>query len=306
MEERLEAKKARIEELKKEKDAVILAHYYVPDEVQEIADYIGDSYYLSQLATKVKAKVVVLCGVSFMGESAKLLNPDKTVLLPDGEADCPMAHMCTVEKIEKVREEYPDVAVVCYVNSTAELKAHSDVCVTSSNALKIVEALPNEHIYFIPDENLASYVASQLPQKHIIFNDGYCPIHKEITAEEIAGAKEAHPQAEVLAHPECTKEALALADYIGSTSGILAHAAKSTCKEFIVATETGVFYELKRNNPDKTFYPASDDQLCPGMKKVTLDKVIEALEQGKDEVVLSEELMKLANQPLNKMLDMAQ
>ncbi len=306
MEERLEEKKARIQELKKEKNAVILAHYYVPDEVQEIADYIGDSYYLSQLATKVEAKTVVLCGVSFMGESAKLLNPDKTVLLPDEEADCPMAHMCTVEKIEKVRAEYPDVAVVCYVNSTAELKAHSDVCVTSSNALNIVKALPNEHIYFIPDENLARYVASQIPEKHIILNDGYCPIHKEITVNDVAEKKKAYPQAEVLAHPECTWEVLALADYIGSTSGILAHAAQSDCQEFIVATETGVFYELKKNSPDKVFHPASDVQLCPGMKKVTLDRVMEALLQGKDEVILSGEMMKLANRPLNKMLEMAQ
>ena len=170
----------RIQDLKKEKNAVIMAHYYVPDEVQDIADYIGDSYYFSDMATKVNTDIIVLCGVSFMGESAKILNAGKKVLMPAADADCPMAHMADVERIQEVRSEYEDLAVVCYVNSTAELKAHSDVCVTSSNALKIVKALPEKNIYFIPDQNLAHYIADQLPEKNFIFNDGYCHVHHNL------------------------------------------------------------------------------------------------------------------------------
>ena len=167
----------RIKQLKQEKNAVILAHYYVHDEVQEIADYIGDSFYLSKVATKTDADTIVFCGVSFMGESAKILNPEKTVLMPDETADCPMAHMADIDHIEELRKEYPDLAVVCYINSTAELKCHADVCVTSSNAIRIVKALPNKNIFFIPDENLGRFVAKQVPEKNFIFNDGYCHVH---------------------------------------------------------------------------------------------------------------------------------
>ena len=172
----------KINQLKQEREAVILAHYYVNDEVQAIADYVGDSFYLSKIATSVEAKTIVFCGVSFMGESAKILNPEKTVIMPDKTADCPMAHMADIEKINQVRKEYKDVAVVCYINSTAELKTYSDVCVTSSNALKIVKALPNQHIFFIPDGNLGRFVAQQVPEKNIILNDGYCPVHAKMTA----------------------------------------------------------------------------------------------------------------------------
>ena len=194
----------RIEQLKKEKDIVILAHYYVDGEVQEIADLVGDSYFLAKKATEVSQQNILFCGVSFMGESAKILNPGKRVIMADEFADCPMAHMVDIAKIQQVREQYPDVAVVCYVNSTAELKAHSDVCVTSSNALKIVKALPNKDIYFIPDYNLAHFIAEQVPEKHFIFNDGFCHVHKSIHAEDVKKAKELHPEAVVLAHPECT------------------------------------------------------------------------------------------------------
>ena len=273
----MEQKKLRIEELKKAKNAVIMAHYYVEDEVQDIADYIGDSYYLSDMATKVDADVIVLCGVAFMGESAKVLNPDKKVLLPALDADCPMAHMATVEKIEEIRAQYEDVAVVCYVNSTAELKAASDVCVTSANALKIVKALPNKHIFFIPDQNLAHYIADQLPEKHFIFNDGFCHVHHTVTVEQIMEAKKARPEALVLVHPECKPEVTAMADYIGSTSGIIKFATESDAKQFIVVTEMGVMHELKKRNPDKSFYTAGNMQVCPNMKKITLDKIIDAL-----------------------------
>ena len=181
----------KIEALKKQKNAVIMAHYYVEDDVQELADYIGDSYYLSDMATRIDADIIVLCGVKFMGESAKVLNPDKKVLLPAADADCPMAHMAEIDKINEVRKQYDDVAVVCYVNSTAELKAASDVCVTSANALKIVKELPNKNIFFIPDQNLAHYIADKLPEKNFIFNDGFCHVHHTITTEQIKAAKQA-------------------------------------------------------------------------------------------------------------------
>jgi quinolinate synthase len=296
----------QIEALKKEKNAVILAHYYVRDEIQEIADYVGDSYFLSEIATKIEADTIVLCGVSFMGESAKILNPNKTVLLPAGDADCPMAHMATVERIEEVRKEYPDVAVVCYVNSTAQLKTHSDVCVTSSNALKIVKALPNEHIFFIPDRHLGEYVAAQVPEKKFIFNDGYCHVHATIRPEELQKQKEARPEAKILVHPECKAEVVAMADYVGSTAGIIAYATQSDAKEFIVSTEMGVLYELKRRNPDKKFYTAGNMQICPNMKKITLEKVAKALENMETKVELDAQFMEQAHAPLKRMLELAQ
>lgn len=295
----------KIEELKKEKDAVILAHYYVNDEVQQVADYIGDSYNLSKLATEVPQQTICFAGVNFMGESAKILNPEKTVLLPEPEADCPMAHMAQISAIKKIKAEHEDLAVVCYINSTAELKQYADVCVTSSNALKIVKALPNKNIYFIPDQNLGRYIAQQVPEKHFIFNDGHCPIHTRITAEAVRKAKAQRPDAEVLAHPECTADVLALADYIGSTSGIIDQAAKSSAEEFLICTEIGVFYELKRQNPDKAFYPVMDCQICEDMKKITLEKIADCLETGSSAVTLSEQERTAANAPLLQMLALA-
>lgn len=295
----------KINELKKEKNAVIMAHYYVDDEVQDIADYVGDSYYLSDMATKIDADSIVLCGVAFMGESAKILNPDKKVLLPAADADCPMAHMASVDKIREVRAAYDDVAVVCYVNSTAELKAESDVCVTSANALNIVRALPNRNIFFIPDQNLAHYIADQVPEKHFIFNDGFCHVHHYITATQIQEAKTARPEALVLVHPECQPQVTALADYIGSTSGIIKYATESDAKEFIVSTEMGVMHELQRRNPDKRFYTAGNMQICPNMKKISLDKVIAVLEQEEPAVCMEETLIKAAHQPMLRMLDLA-
>lgn len=301
----MNTKAEEIKRLKEEKDAVILAHYYVPDEVQAVADYVGDSYYLSETATKVKARTIVLCGVAFMGESAKILNPDKTVLMPAPDADCPMAHMADVEKIRRVREKYEDVAVVCYVNSTAELKTHSDVCVTSSNALKIVKALPNKNIFFIPDEHLGRYIAGLVPEKHFIFNDGFCHVHAGITKAQVLEAKEARPEAQILVHPECRTEVVEEADYVGSTSGIIDYAGKSHAKEFIVCTEMGVLYELKRQNPDKKFYVAGNMQICPNMKKITLDKVIRGLEQCETKVDLETAFLEKAHKPLVRMLELA-
>lgn len=230
-----------IRQLKEEKDAVILAHYYVDGKVQEIADYVGDSYYLAELAAKVSQSVIIFCGVSFMGESAKILNPGKRVVMADRYADCPMAHMVDLERIREVRREHPDAAVVCYVNSTAEIKSESDVCVTSSNAVKIVRKLPNKKIFFIPDNNLGRYVAKQLPEKQFIFHDGFCHVHKSIHKEEVLKAKEVHPEALVLAHPECTEDVLELADFIGSTSQIIDYATNSDDKVFFNCTEMGIF-----------------------------------------------------------------
>lgn len=297
--------KSRIESLKKEKNAVILAHYYVPAEVQEIADYIGDSFYLSKIAKEASQDTIVFCGVSFMGESAKILSPGKLVLMPDVTADCPMAHMAQVSKIEEVRREYDDVAVVCYINSTGELKQHSDVCVTSANATKIVKALPNKNIYFIPDGNLGRYVATQVKDKHFIFNDGFCPVHAEVCKDDVRAAKEAHPGALLLVHPECRMEILEEADYIGSTSGIIDYASKSSVNEFIIGTELGVMYELEQKNPGKKFYPLVSGQICPDMKKITLEKVLKCMEEESGVVEVGEELRNSAIASLGRMLELA-
>lgn len=297
--------KSRIESLKKEKNAVILAHYYVPGEVQEIADYIGDSFYLSKIAKDAEQDTIVFCGVSFMGESAKILSPGKQVLMPDITAGCPMAYMAQVEKIEEVRRKYDDVAVVCYINSTGELKKHSDVCVTSANAMKIVQALPNKNIYFIPDENLGRYVASKVTDKHFIFNDGFCPLHKEFSKTDIEKVRKAYPGALLLVHPECRMEVLEDADYIGSTSGIIEYASESDAKEFIIGTEPGVMYELERRNPGKKFYPLVEGKVCPDMKKITLEKVLKCMEEGTGVVEVTEELRNSANASLDCMLELA-
>ena len=297
--------KSRIESMKKEKNAVILAHYYVPGEVQEIADYIGDSFYLSKIAKDAEQDTIVFCGVSFMGESAKILSPGKQVLMPDITAGCPMAYMAQVEKIEEVRRKYDDVAVVCYINSTGELKKHSDVCVTSANAMKIVQALPNKNIYFIPDENLGRYVASKVTDKHFIFNDGFCPLHKEFSKTDIEKVRKAYPGALLLVHPECRMEVLEDADYIGSTSGIIEYASESDAKEFIIGTEPGVMYELERRNPGKKFYPLVEGKVCPDMKKITLEKVLKCMEEGTGVVEVTEELRNSANASLDRMLELA-
>lgn len=294
-----------INQLKQEKDAVILAHYYVADEIQDIADYIGDSYYLSDIATKLPQQTICFAGVKFMGESAKILCPDKTVLLPEVLADCPMASMAEEEKILKIREQYEDIAVVCYINSSAKLKTLSDVIVTSSNALKIVKALPQKNIYFIPDENLGRYIASQVPDKNFIFNEGFCHVHTSITKENVLKAKEARPNMEILVHPECKMEILELADYIGSTSGIINYATKSDKKEFLICTELGILHDLKQKNPDKSFYSVGHRQFCPNMKKITLQKIKDSLQNMKTEVKIDEELRMKAYRPLKRMLELA-
>ena len=297
--------KDRISELKREKDVAILAHYYVDGEVQKIADYVGDSFYLSKIATGLKQKNILFCGVKFMGESAKLLSPEKRVVMADDFADCPMAHMVTVEKIEEVRNQYDDSAVVCYVNSTAEIKAVSDVCVTSSNVLRVVQKIPQKNIFFVPDENLGRYVAKKIPDKNFILNDGFCHVHKSITADNVIRAKEIYPEALVLTHPECTEEVIALSDFVGSTSEIIDFATNTDCEKFIICTEMGVFFELQEKNPDKKFYSVGHRQFCPNMKKVILDKVELALEKMTSIVELPNDIIVEARKPLQRMLELS-
>lgn len=287
--ERTAALVAELEDLKKRNDAVVLAHYYVAPEVQAAADYVGDSFYLAKLAVKLSQKTIVLAGVEFMGESVKLLNPSKTVLLPEPQADCPMAHMVQKMTVDAARAQYgEDLAVACYVNSTVEIKSWSDVCVTSSNAVKIVSELPQKHVLFIPDRNLGRYVAEQVPDKHIILNDGCCPRHEAISLEELRDLKAAHPAAKVLAHPECTEEVLAEADYIGATSGIIGYAEKSDASEFIIVTVQGVLYELEQRcaGQNKRFYVTTTPTTCADMDGVTLEKVVSCLKTGAGEVEL--------------------
>lgn len=294
-----------IKRLKKEKDVVILAHYYVDGEVQALADFVGDSYFLAKKAKEVTQQTILFCGVSFMGESAKILNHEKRVVMADELADCPMAHMVDIDRIHEVRKEYPDVAVVCYVNSTAEIKAESDVCVTSSNAVRVVEKLPNKHIFFIPDNNLARFVAKQLPEKEFIFNDGFCHVHKSILKEDVLKAKEVHPEALILTHPECTEDVVEISDFVGSTSEIIDFATSSDAKEFLICTEMGVFYELGQKNPEKKFYAVGHRQFCSNMKRISLEGVKEALENLSPEVEMDEKMRLKANAPLEKMLELA-
>ena len=290
---------------KEKKDAVILAHFYVDAEVQKIADYTGDSFYLSKIAANLPNKTIVYCGVSFMGESSCLLSPDKKVLMPDITADCPMAHMVTKQEVDEARAKYDDLAVVCYINSTAEIKSWSDVSVTSANAVQIVKNLPNKNILFIPDKNLGRFVAAQVPEKNIILVKGYCPIHEAISLEEIKELKAKHPNAEILVHPESSEAVCDIADYAGSTSGIISYAAKSDKKEFIIGTEIGVKYELEKQNPDKSFFFPATPPVCKDMKLITLEKILHVLKPGENEASVDEAQAKAAKETLTKMLELA-
>ncbi len=284
-------------------DAVVLAHYYTDGAVQAMADYVGDSYYLAKVAAQTDKGTIVFCGVRFMGESAKILNPARRVLLPDDLADCPMAHMADAESIRALRARVPDLAVVCYINSTAELKAESDVCVTSSNAVRIVSALPNQNVLFIPDENLGRFVQAQVPGKRFYFSGGYCPVHAQLLASDVEREKLARPNAPVLAHPECRAELLALADFIGSTSEIISFAEKSGAVEFILCTEPGVLWELSRRCPGKRFVPTTP--VCADMKRITPAKVEACLAGGGYEVRMDAARMDAARRPLERMLELA-
>ena len=295
--------KKKILELKKKRNAVIIVHNYQRDEIQDIADITGDSLALSQAAIRTDAKVIVFCGVHFMAESAAILNPNKTVLLPVTEAGCPMADMIAAEKLKVKKQQHPDAAVVCYVNSSAKVKAESDYCCTSSNALEVVKAISNRKIIFVPDKNLALYVQSQLPEKEIIPWQGFCPTHIRVQEEDIKEAKELHPSAEVIAHPECNPEVLALADHICSTAGMFKYCKSANTKEFIIATEMGMLYRLRKENPGKQFYSASEHLICPSMKLTTLGWVAHSLETVTNVITVPEEVRVKAIKALKKMLE---
>ena len=290
----------KILKLKKEKNAIILAHLYQIPEIQEIADYVGDSYYLSQVARDAKEDLIIFCGVKFMAESAKVLSPEKTVILPAPNAGCPMADMAEVEDVEEMIKKYPDAFKVCYINSSYEVKALCDASVTSSSALNIIKNIPNKQILFLPDQNLGGYISEFFPEKEFILWRGFCPTHHRITAEDIIKAKEEHPNVKVLSHPECSKEVRDLSDYIGSTSGIINYATECEDKEFIITTEEGVLHQLKKKNPDKKFY-FPEVMVCPNMKKTRLQDVYDALDGKKEEVILDEEIRKKALTSLENM-----
>ncbi|MFC1549069.1 quinolinate synthase NadA [Candidatus Omnitrophota bacterium] len=292
----------KILKLKKEKGALIVAHNYQRDEIQEIADITGDSYALACKVTEAPEKLVVFCGVKFMAESASILNPDKTVLLPVEEAGCPLADMATVEKLKQKKAEYPEAAVVSYVNSTAAVKAESDICCTSSNAIQIVKSLKEEKVIFVPDKNLGRYVREHIPEKELIIWDGYCVVHMMLTREEVLKTKELCPKAEFIAHPECRKEVLELADYIGSTAGMIKYVKESPSKEFIVGTEPGIIYRLKRDNPNKEFHVPTDHFICANMKLTTLGWLARSLERMVYKIMVPEDIAVKARKALERML----
>jgi len=299
---RLSVLQKEIRQLLKEKNAVLLAHYYQRAEIQEIADILGDSLALSMEAARTDAEVLVFAGVHFMAESASILSPDKTVLLPKPDAGCPLADMITPEKLLTARKNHPHAAVVTYINSSAAIKAMSDICCTSANAVKIVNSLRDaKEILMVPDGNLACYVAG-LTDKKIIPWDGYCPVHHHLTVEDVLKRKEKYPRATFAAHPECRPEVLALADYVGSTTGIIRYAGQEGFKEMLVGTEHGVFYQLKKQNPGKTFIPISDQMICADMKKITLKDILAAITGMKTVVKVPEEVRIPAKKALDRML----
>ncbi|AGC68573.1 quinolinate synthase A [Thermoclostridium stercorarium subsp. stercorarium DSM 8532] len=291
-----------IKKMKKERNAVIVAHNYQLDEVQELADVVGDSFRLSQYCASTDADVVVFCGVHFMAESAKILSPEKTVLLPEIDAGCPMADMVTPEALIEEKKKYPNATVVCYINTSAAVKAECDVCCTSSNAVNVIRSIPNDEILFVPDKNLGSYVAKQVPDKKIHLWDGYCITHHRVSASDVQKAKGIHPDALVLAHPECRQEVLELADFVGSTAQIIEYAKKSSHDKFLIATEMGILHQLRKDNPDKTFYLLTQGLVCPNMKKTTVESVYNALKHGRYEIKLDEDIIRRARRSLDAML----
>lgn len=292
----------KILELKKAKNAVILAHNYQDPEVQDIADFVGDSYGLSVEASKTEAGLIVFCGVNFMAEVAAILCPGKKVIMPDPSAGCPLADMIDAQQIRNLRARHPEAVIICYINSTAEVKALSDICCTSANAIQVVNSVPQDkEIIFIPDKYLGAYVASQTGRK-LILVQGYCPIHMRIRPEVVADLKLEHPQAKVLVHPECTPEVAALADAVLSTSGMLKYAKESSAKEFIIGTEIGMLHRLEKENPDKTFLAASLAAVCPNMKKTTLEKVFWSLQDEQTVITVEPATASAAKTCLDRML----
>lgn len=301
---------AEINQLKKEKNAIILAHYYQDADIQDIADYIGDSLGLSQQAAKTDADIIVFAGVHFMAETAKILSPNKKVLLPDLKAGCSLADSCPADKFAEFKKQYPDHLVISYINCTAELKVHTDIVCTSTNALQIVESLPKEQkIIFAPDKNLGAYIKKKTGRDMVLW-DGACMVHEIFSLEKIIQLKNKHPKALLLAHPECEANLLDIADFIGSTTGILNYATKSSANEFIVATEAGIIYQMQLKNPGKTFIPAPPNNTCacndcPHMKLNTLEKLYNCLKYEQPEIIMDEKLIKDARKPIEKMLELS-
>jgi quinolinate synthase len=295
----------KISELKKKNNAVILAHNYQRGEIQDVADFVGDSLGLSQQAAKTDADLIVFCGVHFMAETAALLSPDKTVIMPDEHAGCPMASMITARELRAKKKLYPNAKVVCYVNTTAAVKAESDICCTSSNAVKIVSSIPeDQEIIFVPDKSLGAYVSSCL-DREMMYWEGYCPTHHRILAEQIVKMKSEHPEAEVVVHPECTPDVIALADHVASTTGILKYVNSSNSKEFAIGTEIGILHRMKKENPDKTFMPVTPLSDCPNMKLNTLEKLLWSLEDIQFVVTVPEEIAVVARKAIQRMLDLS-
>ncbi|HET7818663.1 MAG TPA: quinolinate synthase NadA [Bacteroidia bacterium] len=302
---------SEIEKLKKEKNAIILAHYYQEPDIQDAADFIGDSLGLSQQAAKTKADIIVFAGVHFMAETAKILSPQKKVLLPDLKAGCSLADSCPADKFSDFKKQHPDHLVITYVNCSAEIKALSDIICTSTNAQKIVETLPEEQkIIFAPDKNLGKYIEKQTGRKMVLW-DGSCMVHEIFSLKKIIQLKELHPKAKFIAHPECETAVLELADYIGSTTGLLNFTKKDPSKEFIVATESGIIYQMQKASPDKTFIPAPPNNSCacndcPHMKLNTLEKLYTCLRDEKPEIVMDSSLILKAEKPIRKMLEISE
>lgn len=288
--------------LKKAKNALILAHYYVPLEVQDIADHVCDSFAMAKLAKDALEPIVVICGVRFMGESAKILSPDKKILLPAPDAGCPMADMVTPEDVLKLKSEHPNAAVMCYVNSSAAVKAVSDVCCTSSSALRVARSLKEDEIIFVPDCHLGAYVAEKVPEKKFILHNGFCPTHHRVREEDVLRAKAAHPNAKFAAHPECRQEVLRHADFIGSTAEIIDYARKEDAEEFLIGTESEIALRLAREMPQKRFFSVTSAFVCPNMKKVGLSEVRDSLKFEQYEVILTAEESSAAKQSLDRMV----
>ncbi len=294
--------KEEILKIKKEKKAVILAHNYQIPEIQEVADFVGDSFELARKAKEVDSKIIVFCGVIFMVEMAKILNPDKKVLTPNISARCPMADMVSIEDVLKLKEENPDAQVVSYVNTNADVKALSDICCTSSNALKVIKSLNSKKIIFLPDENLANYV-SRFTDKEIIPFKGFCYVHKRFKYEEVKKAKETHPDAFLIVHPECNPEVIDIADEVASTSGMIRIAKNSNKNKFLIGTEEGLIQRLRREIKGKEFYSAGSPKICYNMKKIRLEDVYNSLLYEKEEIFIDEKIIELARKPLEKMLE---
>lgn len=295
----------KIKKLKEEKNAVILAHCYQNAEIDEVADFVGDSLYLSQQAAKTDADIIVFAGVFFMAQTAKMLNPDKKVLLPRKESGCEMADMINLQQLREFKAKHPNLPVVCYINSNADVKAECDICCTSSNALKIVKSLNAPEVLFLPDTYLGKWIEGQLGNVKVTTYSGFCPTHLKIKAEDVIEARKRYPNAEVLAHPECAKAVTDLADYVGSTTGIMKYAVESDSKQFIIATEKGVVDRLKRDYPEKDFILIKPDIVCKNMKWHTLEDIYNALKDEQYEITVDEDIAKKGVKCINRMLEVS-